>query len=341
MAMAGFDLEAFFPKRVMQLITQLRVEQPEVVMEEARRRKRRQRLTHDGKLAIVATDHPGRGVTRIGDDPLRMGNRWEYLGRALRVLLADGFDGIMGTPDFIEDLLIISHIVRRNGGPSLLDEKVMIGCMQRGGVAGIKGEIDDRFGSFTAESLKQLGLEGGKMMFRVVPDDGRTLLTIDYCAKAVTELSRAGLYAFVEPLPMKADNGRYVNDYTVATLVKYVGVAAALGETSRRTWLKVPYVEGFDEVLAATSLPVLMLGGEALGDPAPILRSFASGMRAGPNACGVMVGRNVTFPGDLDPGSVAAAVAAIVHRGLTAEEAIEWARSSQGGSLDSLAPYLH
>lgn len=340
MATSRLDLEAFFPMRFMQRITQIRVEQPEVIVEEARRRKRRQRLTYDGKLAILATDHPGRGVTRIGDEPLRMGNRWEYLGRALRVLTAEGFDGIMGTPDFIEDLFIVSHIVRSNGGPSLLDDKVIVGCMQRGGVAGIKGEIDDRFGAFTSESLKRLGLDGGKMMFRAVPDDERTLLTIDYCARAVTELSRAGLYAFVEPLPMKADDGRYVTDYSVATLVKYVGVAAALGETSSRTWLKVPYVEGFQQVLAATTLPVLMLGGEALGDPAPILRSFASGMKAGPNACGVMVGRNVTYPGELDPGSVATAVAAIVHRGLSAEEAIEWAHSPHRGALESLEPYL-
>jgi DhnA family fructose-bisphosphate aldolase class Ia len=211
--------------------------------------------------------------------------------------------------------------------------------MQRGGVAGVAGEIEDRFGSYTPQSIERYGLDGGKMMFRVVPDDERSLRTIDYCSGAVTELSRRGLAAFVEPLPMRRGETAYAADFSVETLVKYVGVAAGLGETSAYTWLKIPHVDGFTQVASATTLPILMLGGESIGDPSPLIRRFVDGMKAGGNVRGVMVGRNVSFPGSLDPGVVAAAVATAVHDGATAEDAIEIVRGGAPASL-ALDSYL-
>ncbi len=279
-------------------------------------------------------------MTTVGDNPLRMGNRWEYLGRVLRVITAQEWDGVMGTPDFIEDLLVVHRLVRERRGPGFLDGKVVIGCMQRGGIAGVAGEIDDRFGSYTPEGLAALRLDGGKMMFRVVPEDERSLWTADYCARAVTELSRRRLHAFVEPLPMKLVDGRFRSDYTPANLMKLVSVAAAFGETSRYTWLKIPYVDGFEQVARATTLPIMMLGGESKEDPDPVLRDFASGVRAGPNVRGVLVGRNVTFPGDEDPLAVALAVSGIVHEGLTFHEAQARLHEVRGRDMDLLAPYL-
>ncbi|MGH9395274.1 MAG: hypothetical protein ACRD18_00270, partial [Terriglobia bacterium] len=46
-------------------ITELRIYKPRLVEQEARRRKRRMRLTRDGKLVLVALDHPARGITAI------------------------------------------------------------------------------------------------------------------------------------------------------------------------------------------------------------------------------------------------------------------------------------
>src|SRR4030067_399060 len=108
------------------------------------------------------------------------------------------------------------------------------------------------------------------MMFRFVAEDERTLNTIDYCARAVTELHRRGLYAFVEPLPQVLVDGKYKGNASVPLLVRLVNVCSALGESSQHTWLKMPYVEGFEQVALATTLPILMLGGEALGDVAPL-----------------------------------------------------------------------
>lgn len=335
-----FDLNAFFPRSAVEAVTEMRVSRPGLIVDEALARRRREQLTRDGRLAILAADHPARGVTAVGDNPLRMGDRWEYLGRVLRVITAPEWDGVMTTPDFVEDILIVHRLVRERGGPAFLDGKVVIGCMQRGGIAGVVGEIDDRFGSYTPAGLAAMRLDGGKMMFRVVPDDERSLLTVDYCARAVTDLARRGLYAFVEPLPMKCVDGKYRADYTVANLIKLVSVAAGLGETSRYTWLKIPYVGGFEQVVRATTLPILMLGGESMEDPNPILQNFTSGMRAGSNVRGVLVGRNVTFPGDEDPLAVALAVWGIVHEGLTFEEARARLDEVRGRDMDLLARYL-
>ena len=47
--------------------------------------------------------------------------------------------------------------------------------------------------------------------------------------------------------------------------MKAISVASALGTTSAYTWLKVPVVEDMERVLAASTLPALILGG---GGPA-------------------------------------------------------------------------
>jgi len=168
-----FDVYEFMPRRIFDAITDVRVTQPEIITAQARAR-----LTKDGKLTLLACDHPQRGVLNSGTDPMIMGNRHEYLGRVLRVLADPSFDGVMATPELIEDLFIVDYLIQCAGGASLLDERVVIGCMQRGGVAGVVGETNDRFGAYTAEALAAHHLDGGKMMFRFLPDDEGTLHTL-------------------------------------------------------------------------------------------------------------------------------------------------------------------
>ncbi len=332
-----FDPAAYLPERLFGAITDVRVDRPEVIYEAADGRRRRERLTVEGRLVILATDHPGRRVTPIRDDPLAMGDRHAYLSRALRVLTTPGCDGIMGTTDFMEDLLIISHLVREAGGPALLDDKVLIGCMNRGGHAGTVGEIDDRFTSFTAQQLARLGFEGGKLMYRLDQEDERSIKAISDCADAVTELVRENLGVFLEPMSVRqTGDGGHETVKTVEALAKDAGAAAALGESSARTWLKLSYTDGYDRVSRATTLPILMLGGPAREDPTPILANFHKGMQAGPNIRGVMVGRNVTFVQRDDPRAVAAAVCGIIHDGCSVEDALDRLASERGGDWDLL-----
>jgi DhnA family fructose-bisphosphate aldolase class Ia len=336
----NFNLEQFFPARIFEKITDIRVEAPEIIEQQAKARKKRRRLTIDGKLSILAADHPARGVTVLGDDPFKMGNRQEYLGRILRVLIATGFDGFMSTPDMVEDLLIIDYLVQQGGGPSFLDEKVLIGCMQRGGIAGVAGEIDDRFRSYTAASIARFGLDGGKMMFRFVPDDERTLRTIDYCGQAITELNRYNLTPFVEPLRMDYVDGRWVSKNTADELVKLVGVIGGLGDSAHRTWLKIPYCQEFRRVTMATAMPILMLGGPSKEDPRSTYHDFAAAIATRANVRGAMVGRNVTFPGREDPAAVAQAINLIIHQGISADEAIKATMANRNREMDFLTRYI-
>jgi hypothetical protein len=212
--------------------------------------------------------------------------------------------------------------------------------MQRGGVAGVAGEIDDRFGSYSAESIARFRLDGGKLMFRFVPDDERTLWTIDYCAKAVTDLNRYNLVPFVEPLRMDYIDGKWVGKNNAAELVKLVGVIAGLGETSRRTWMKIPYCDDFHRVTMATSMPLLMLGGPSKEDPRSTYRDFATGMASRFNVRGALVGRNITFPGREDPAAVAQAIYTIVHHGISADEAIAVTQAGRDKEMDFLTSYI-
>ncbi len=335
-----FDSTAFFSQAMKDAITAVRVDRPSIVQAEAMARRRRTTLTTNGKLSILATDHPARRVTGVGSETFLMADRLGYLGRVLRVMAASEFDGVMGPTDIIEDLFIMNYLVRKGGGPSFLDNKVMIGCMNRGGLAGAAFEMDDRMTSFTAESMARLGLDGAKMMFRLDIDNPDSLATIDYCAQAISEMNAYGLPTFLEPLPVRKEGAKYPVLKNADELARVAGVASALGDSSMNLWLKLPYADGYDRVANATTLPILMLGGDAKGDPTPTLGEFANGMKAGGNVRGALVGRNVLYPGNDDPMAVAMAIQKIVQDGISADEAVEVLMSLRGQDMDWLHKYL-
>ena len=335
-----FDLEAFFPIAIKDQITDIRVHNSEVVTSEASARKRRKKLTVDGKLTILAADHPGRRVTSSGLDTLVMGDRVQYLGRVLRVLTGNEVDGIMGTTDIIEELFIVNYLVKQNGGPDFLSEKVIVGSMNRGGLAGASFEMDDPLTSFTAERIYRLGLDAAKTMFRVEDTEEQSLRTIQYNVQAINQLNQYGIPIFIEPLPIKKEDGKYKVQKKAEALIRTIGVASALGDSSLNVWLKIPYCEGYEKVVRATTLPLLMLGGESSGDPTGVIQDFANGMKAGGNVRGALVGRNVTFPGDDDPRAVASAVNGVVHKGWSAPEALERLLHIRGQDMNALRQFL-
>lgn len=335
-----FDLDAFFPRHFFDRITEIRVDAPEIIEQQAQARKRRPKLTYDGRMTILAADHPARGVTAIGSDAYLMGNRHEYLGRILRVMMASSFDGFMSTPDMIDELLIVDYLLQDAGGPSFLDDRLLIGCMQRGGVVGVAGEINDRFTAYTAESIARFRLDGGKMLLRFVPDDERTLQTLAACAQAVTDLNRYELASFVEPLRMDLVDGKWAMKNTADELARLAGILSGLGDSSRRMWLKLPYCEGYERVALATTMPIILLGGPSKEDPRSTFDEFAAGIATRSNVRGAMVGRNVTFPGADDPAAVAQAIDDIVHKHISADEAIETTMAHRDHGLDGLTGYL-
>jgi DhnA family fructose-bisphosphate aldolase class Ia len=157
---------------------------------------------------------------------------------------------------------------------------------------------------------------------RVCDDEPDSLKTIVASAAAVSESNALSLPMFLEPLPVIKTEKGYKVLKTAEALAKIVGVASALGDSSRYLWLKLPYCENYDVVARSTTLPILLLGGESAGDPTTFLREVSEGMAAGTNVRGALVGRNVLYPGDDDPLAVAEAVGRIIHQGITVEEAM-------------------
>jgi DhnA family fructose-bisphosphate aldolase class Ia len=122
---------------------------------------------------------------------------------------------------------------------------------------------------------------------------------------------------------VKKQSGKYVVQRDAESQMRICGVASALGRSSLNTWLKLPFGPDYDRVAASTTCPILMLGGEAVADPMPLLRDMETGMQAGSNVRGALIGRNVLFPGSRDPLLMARAVSRIVHEGVSAEAALQ------------------
>lgn len=294
-------------------ITDVRIQDPDLPLRQALRRVRRPRLTEDGKLAIVAADHPARRVTGVGSNPLAMADRGDYLARILRVLESDQIDGVMATMDVLEELLIVSALRIDQGQADPLAGKVLIGSMNRGGLAGVSWEMDDPVSGVSAAACSAWKLDGAKLLLRLHDQDEASLRTLVACAEAIDDANALELPMFLEPLPVVQVDGAYKVVKEPEALAKIVSVSSALGNSSRRMWLKLPYCPGYEAVARATTLPILLLGGESAGNYRPFLDELAAGMAAGTNVRGALVGRNVLYPGDADPLDAANAVGSVIH----------------------------
>ncbi|CAN5719855.1 hypothetical protein BH18ACI4_BH18ACI4_04350 [soil metagenome] len=338
--MQPFLDEEFLPTSAVSSISALRVTDPQCVVRAAKARKRRSTLTPDGKLNILAADHPARRVTKVGDDPLKMADRRGYLARIVRVLQSDVVDGVMATMDILEELLILHHLSREAGGPAFLDDRLLIASLNRGGLGGASWEMDDPVTGPSPATCAALNLDGAKLLLRICDEESSSLNTMLYCARAITEMNALGLPTFLEPLPVVKNNDSYRVVKTSEALAKIVGVASALGDSSRYLWLKLPYCENYEVVAGATTLPVLLLGGESVGDATPLIREIAAGLSAGSNVRGALVGRNVLYPGAEDPLVVAQAAGSIIHHNLSVERALGDQASWRGRDLNEIAGYF-
>lgn len=276
-----------------------RVRRPAAVAEAAAARTRPgSLLAEHGRLMMIAADHPARGALRAGDRPFAMADRADLLDRLVLALSRPGVNGVLGTPDVLEDLLLLGA----------LEGKVVVGSMNRGGLAGTAFEIDDRFTAYDAASIARSGFEGGKMLTRIDPDDPATAATLESCARAVGDLAGHGLMAMVEPFICHRVDGRVRNELTADAMIRAMTVAAGLGPTSAHTWLKVPIVDDMERAMAATTLPALILGGEVPADQDAAFASWSKAL-ALPTVQGLVIGRSLLYPPNDD---VAAAVDAAV-----------------------------
>lgn len=258
---------------------------PGVISELAQQRKVRDPLFDSGRILIVAADHPARGSIKVGDRPSAMANRVDLLNRIVAALGVPGVDGVLGTPDIIEDLLLLGA----------LDNKVVFGSMNRGGLPGAVFEMDDRFTCYSAQSIIDSRLDGGKMLLRINPDEPGTINTLESCARAVSALADAQRIAMIEPFMNKQVNSRNQNELTTDAVIRSMGIASALGSTSAYTWLKIPVVEDMARVAEASTLPIVLLGGEQQSSPDEMFGQWETALRQ-PGVRGLVVGRNLLYP---------------------------------------------
>ena len=335
-----FPSDQFLPDALIARLTEVRVSDPEFARRAAAARIRRPQLAPTGTLNILAADHPARNVTKVGDNALAMADRRDYLARILRVLSSARVDGVMATMDILEDLLCIDGFLRAAGAATLLDHKLLIASLNRGGLAGSSWEMDDPVTGATPATCQAWRLDGAKFLLRVDESEPGSLKTVLACVSAINDCNARALPMFLEPLPVTRTEKGYVVVKTAEALARLAGVASALGDSSRYLWLKLPYCDGYEKVARSTTLPILLLGGESAGDPAPFLRQLACALRAGSNVRGALVGRNVLYPGSEDPLAMAEGAGGIVHEGWTVEQALSMMAGARGAGMDRLSACL-
>ncbi len=282
-------------------ITELRASDPGAITRAWRDRVTRPTIRGNGRLMIVAADHPARGALAVGTRPTAMNSRTDLLDR-LRAALADpGVDGVLGTPDILDDLVVLGA----------LDDKVVFSSFNRGGLAGASFELDDRMTAATAASTATAKMNGGKMLCRIDLDDAGTVATMAACARAVDELAAHGLIAMLEPFMSSRVDGKVRNDLSPDAVIKSIHIGQGIGSTSAYTWMKLPVVPEMDRVMEATTLPTLLLGG----DPTDPDEAFANWEKALalPSVRGLIVGRTMLYPPDDDVASAVATAVSMVR----------------------------
>jgi DhnA family fructose-bisphosphate aldolase class Ia len=278
-------------------ITELRASDPGAIARAWQDRVTRPTVRGNGRLMIVAADHPARGALGVGSRPTAMNSRTDLLDR-LRAALADpGVDGVLATSDILDDLVVLGA----------LEDKVVFSSFNRGGLAGASFELDDRMTAATAASTAAANMNGGKMLCRIDLDDAGTVATMAACARAVDELAAHGLIAMLEPFMSSRVDGKVRNDLSPDAVIKSIHIAQGIGSTSAYTWMKLPVVDEMDRVMEATTLPTLLLGGDPT-DPGEAFASWEKALGL-PSVRGLIVGRTLLYPPDDD---VATAVAAAV-----------------------------
>ena len=232
-----------------------------------------------------------------------MADRYDLLTRLATALSRPGVDGVLGTPDIIDDLALLG----------CLDDKIVVGSMNRGGLRGAAFEMDDRYTAYDVDGMTRDGLDFAKNLVRINLADAGTANTLEATALAVDEAAAAKLPIMLEPFISEWVNGSIKNDLSTEAVIKSVAIASGLGNSSSYSWMKLPVVEDMARVMAATTLPTLLLGGDpAEGEEEKLFAAWAEAL-ALPGVRGLVVGRSLLYPAAGDLVSAIDAAAALVH----------------------------
>ena len=283
----------------------IRATRPEAIRDALTGRRRRDVLRGDGRLFIVAADHPARGALAVAANPTAMADRYDLLDRLATALSRPGVDGVLGTPDNVEDQAALG----------LHDDKIVVGSMNRGGLRGASFELDDRMTAYDVRTMVASGIDFAKTLVRIDLADSGTVSTLTAMAGAVTEASTAGLPIMLEPFLSTRSDGRVVNDLSTDAVILSIAIASGLGASSANTWMKLPVVDDMERVMAATTMPTLLLGGDSGVDPDETFASWEDALSL-PGVRGLTVGRTLLYPPDDDVAAAVDIAAGLVHTDL-------------------------
>jgi hypothetical protein len=151
------------------------------------------------------------------------------------------------------------------------------------------------------------------MLTRICLGDPDTVATLEATARAIDSLAGRRLIAMVEPFLSVWENGRVRNDLSTDAVIKSVAIAEGLGSTSAYTWMKLPVVAGMERVMASTTMPTVLLGGDPDAGQDEVFASWQAAL-ALPGVQGLTVGRTLLYPHDGDVAGAVAAAASLLNR---------------------------
>jgi fructose-bisphosphate aldolase/2-amino-3,7-dideoxy-D-threo-hept-6-ulosonate synthase len=258
-------------------------------------RTRLRRIGTDDRYVVVPMDH---GITLGAVDGLA------DLETTVAGVVEGGADAVLAQKGVAD---------RTRAG---IERAVANGATDAGYVAHVNGstvlgpDVNDKRRTGTVEEAVRLGADAVSYHINVGSDHERE--QIEDLARVTDAADRLGMPV----LAMAYARGPDVAEDDPTALSHAVRLAEEVGADLVKTAYSGS-VESFERVTASTALPVLIAGGEPDGD-LETLRAVADAMTAG--AAGVSIGRSV-FQHDR-PGAMAAAVAAVVHRGAEPDVAL-------------------
>jgi len=282
-------------------IREVRASAPEKIAEALANRQQREVPT-SGNLFIVAADHPARGALAVGGNPSAMADRYDLLNRLAYALRHPGVDGVLATPDIIDDLALLG----------LLENKIVVGSLNRGGLYRSSFEMDDRVTAYDIPAIVRDRLDFAKTLLRINLGDTGSLDTMIANRDAVNAAAAAKVPIMLEPFMTARAGDKFVNELTAESAIQAISIASALGTSSAYTWLKLPPVDNMEAVMRSTTLPTFILGGDTGETPEQLYGRWEHALTL-PGVRGLVVGRSLLYPQTDDIATAIDRAAALVH----------------------------
>lgn len=241
-----------------------------------------------GRTLIVACDH---GMI-YGPDP-----GLENMGQTLKYVIDGGVDAVMasyGTATrFAETLAPVGLVLRIDGAGTVL-----------GPAEGPGAQF------YTIADALRLGADA--VCVTAFPGSPAEEATLETLARVIREAHQWGLPVMAELVP-----GGFDSEPQYRTL-ESISITARVGAELGADWVKIPYVDGFAQVIAGCYVPVVVLGGPKQDTPRDTLVMLRAAIDAG--AAGATIGRNIWKAAH--PDRMARALGAIIHQDATVEAAL-------------------